>query len=282
MEFMDLSRSLFILSKMTRPQLHNGQPVHRRHVSVPSALELCSCTGCSQRTTIDPMTRKVVPGDYVGHKTRLEHQRIDNKRAAASAWTPTLSTPPNPDDSNSESDPPHAVPKPNRKQRNVKIDHFSAILERIREGLTERSAATVVDGKPLVFLVPPTSTSPPIGVVDRTKHSEINSGPLALTYYGGHVNSAVTSYEEWLFSSHLAIESGIKHRHASVRLRTITTLRLLADELDEVERLKTEEWERQRVAECVGESERVSTSTSSRGRTVDTGMFQSTSVYSAN
>jgi hypothetical protein len=179
----------------------------------------------------------------LGRKEYKAHHRRELKSADVVPLTEPDSTTPGP--KSFESDRVSTIPRGSAKARNVDdaLDILPSILKDIHEALDERDASSVVIG-PLVFVVPPSAgvTAPR---ASESARQDVNIGQLALRY-DITLNNPTIALEEYLFSAYLEIERGLCHRDASVRIDTKAVMDRISEQLDQVDRLKREEWERQR------------------------------------
>ena len=274
------------------PRLVHGSPAGQHKGFIPPTAYLCQCHQCFHSSSIDPISLEPVKGRYVGYEEYKKHRSLENKSglapATASAAPVQLDpavglanlpvsrpvSPPSPSSPISESTQKSTREPPRLKSSNT----FRSTLDKILEILDRTTVDSIFDGVKLVFHVPPQRDSDqqqahsPADPADHDGRmsvhgQDINSGPYALSS-NVPANSKIIGYEEWLFESHRIVnQHGFRHADVHVRLRSRVVLKRLEDSLDELERHKRQEWERQRVAEPTDQEESSS---------IDSGQNQST------
>ena len=251
------------------PHLRRGSPVSQHKQVLPSAMRLCQCYLCAESNAIDPVKGQFVKGRYLGKEEYKRHRSMETKSglapAAASAAAlnieallpnPTTSLPHSEFDSAASPATASAqAGSTNLKERSPSSSsniEFSTILDSIFLSLDSQSVDDVFEGWEPMFLHPPVPgapASPPPDPRDQEANSvQVNVGPFAL-FSTFAPNSRIIGYEEWLLqSSQLIHEHGLRHRERRVRARSTIALRRITSDLEEIERRKREEWERQRLA----------------------------------
>jgi hypothetical protein len=248
-----------------RPRLHSsGSPVGQHKPQGATVTFLCLCWDCYDKTTLDVVTRQFVNGQYLGrheyakHQRKLKRSEIAPPTALASQpQSPTSiqplqecpASPPQPSDVIPDAPPP--TRKERRSRKPFEVDSWNQHLRLVQDQLDDPGRFHLDSHgiEQLVFCSPPTFSSPPVELTREPSPEvgqDINSGPYALKYDVG-ANAAFITYEEWLFDTAIAIEGGLKHGEASIRLRTTTLRRNLARALGGLEQVKRDEWERRRV-----------------------------------
>ena len=273
------------------PRLCKGIPVVSQKPILPPIERFCDCFECSSSIATDRATGLPVQGRYItraehkNHRTReskreiasarLGHQAIDltapeiilpiptasfaspvhqQQQPSASPVSESLS-------SNSLLSPPlsqsgHVDRKSKCKSHTAREQYVASQLKSIQSTLKSvvvEDFKNRVSSNPLVFVHPPSASSPKLSRIPVSEDQQFTLDKLAAA------NSALLSHEEWLIETRKFTAQCRSSSTSRTRLLATVISNHAEKDIAGLSRLRREEWERQRIASVAAGDDAITT-----------------------
>lgn len=236
-----------------KPRLNSqGRPIGQHRPQRPSTFCICQCPECVGGGDLawDPVLGAFVSGKVLGRPEYLEHRRLrGHSPSESSTDTNHAESPPAPPsaarplrrEGYQASPPQTSSDAVKRRTRSSTERVHIAFLESMTEDLAlRRSTLAAVDSEELIFAFPPCPYEKV--TIPLRLFSEANTGPYSLEF-GRAANRETLEYESWLLGAMTRLGEVDSERPA-VQTRVRELVSNLQNELNAVEMLKRDEWQR--------------------------------------